>query len=603
MEDQYIGNYRVLKKIGAGGMASVYLAVHRDVPNLRVILKILSDPRLAERFKQEADKLALLDGHPAICRIKHFFNHGDDTVIAMEYIDGVTVEEKIAQAGILPLKESLRIICSVLDILEFAHQKGISHRDIKPSNIMVDKSGQVKVIDFGIAKAESDPNLTIAGTACGTPAYMAPEQFTPTEHTNYTLVDVYAAGTTLYYMLTGSLPYKADNEFAMRDAKLFSEPVKPRSVNPGIPKQVEDVILRSISKEPEKRYQSTQQMRDVLQDIEKSCDTAEEVTQAVVKTGEQDVPKKPKKEKKPSGKSPLLKVIPIVLVLAIVAFGIYKFVLSPGEPEPSPHAMLLIAPTNGTVLSDTRTPTLSWEAGAGPGGSYILEYADNSDFVDSKTIAGITSDNYTFTSDLENGSYFWRVYPVAGDGSRGEHSGSFEFAVDVASSTPTTPTTPPVMRHIPEGQFALSINPSGDVYLNDKLLGRNQKTASTTLDTGTYVVRVENRQSTEKVKYDTIHVANQGTVRRDYSFTIPPPAPKERLGEVRIGSKPRGADIIIDGELQKQQTNFTFQLKPGVHIVTASIAFGDVERTLVDTVSVAADSTYKLLFDFEQQSF
>lgn len=603
MEDQYIGNYRVLKKIGAGGMASVYLAVHRDVPNLRVILKILSDPRLAERFKQEADKLALLDGHPAICRIKHFFNHGDDTVIAMEYIDGITVEEKIAEAGILPLKESLKIICSVLDILEFAHQKGISHRDIKPSNIMVDKSGQVKVIDFGIAKAESDPNLTIAGTACGTPAYMAPEQFTPTDDTNYTLVDVYAAGTTLYYMLTGSLPYKADNEFAMRDAKLFSEPAKPRSVNPGIPKQVEDVILRSISKEPEKRYQSTQQMRDVLQTIEKSCDTADEVTQAVVKTGEQDVPKKPKKEKKPSGKSPLKMIIPLVVVLAIAAFGIYKFVLSPGEPEPS-HAMLLLSPTNGTVLSATKTPTLSWEPGAGPGGSYILEYADNSDFTDSKTIAGITSDSYTFTSDLEDGDYFWRVYPVAGDGTRGEHSGSFEFAVNVGSSTPTTtpttpPSTPPVMRHAVEGQLALSVNPSGDIYLNDRLLGRNQKNTSTTLDTGTYVVRVENRQSTEKVKYDTIHVASQGTVRRNYSFTIPPPAPKERLGEVRIGSKPRGADIVIDGELQKQQTNFTFQLKPGVHVVTASIAFGDVKRSKVDTVNVVADSTYKLLFDFE----
>lgn len=155
------------------------------------------------------------------------------------------------------------------------------------------------------------------------------------------------------------------------------------------------------------------------------------------------------------------------------------------------------------------------------------------------------------------------------------------------------------MRHAVEGQLALSVNPSGDIYLNDRLLGRNQKNTSTTLDTGTYVVRVENRQSTEKVKYDTIHVASQGTVRRNYSFTIPPPAPKERLGEVRIGSKPRGADIVIDGELQKQQTNFTFQLKPGVHVVTASIAFGDVKRSKVDTVNVVADSTYKLLFDFE----
>ena len=95
MNQEFIGSYKILDKKGEGGMAQVYLAVHQDVPNLKVILKVLTDPRLAERFKQEADKLALLDGHPSICRIKHFFSHGDNIVIAMEYIDGVTLEDKI----------------------------------------------------------------------------------------------------------------------------------------------------------------------------------------------------------------------------------------------------------------------------------------------------------------------------------------------------------------------------------------------------------------------------------------------------------------------------------------------------------------------------
>ena len=227
-DQQFIGEYRVLQKIGAGGMGKVFLAVHRDVPNLKVILKTLTDPRLADRFHQEADKLALLDGHPAICRIKHFFQYGEELVIAMEYIEGLTLDKKYELEGQPSIDEAVKMVCEILDILEFAHGKGIAHRDIKPSNVMIDKAGRIKVIDFGIAKAESDPNLTQAGAGLGTPAYMAPEQFNPSPDTNFAIADVYAAGTCLYFLLTGKLPFKADNEFAMRDAKLFSKPAKPR---------------------------------------------------------------------------------------------------------------------------------------------------------------------------------------------------------------------------------------------------------------------------------------------------------------------------------------------------------------------------------------
>jgi hypothetical protein len=460
---------------------------------------------------------------------------------------------------------------------------------------MVDKSGQVKVIDFGIAKAESDPNLTIAGTACGTPAYMAPEQFTPTADTNYALVDVYAAGTTLYYMLTGSLPYQADNEFAMRDAKLFSDPIKPRAVNPGIPKEIEEIILRSIHKDPQKRYQSTQQMRDALMRIEKTCDSGDEKTQAVVATGEQ---KTAGRERRSSGRSLLVKVIPVAVIILIAVFAVYKFVLTPGPgPTPGSQAVVhLLSPASGEVLSAASMPALTWEPAAGPDGSYILEYARDSLFTDSKTIAGIPSGSYTFSSALDNGDYYWRIYPVSREGARGGPSQAFEFTVNPSASTiPTTPATVSM-----KGRLALQMSPSADVYVNNNLLARNQKSASATLDTGTYVLRVENKESQEKVKYDTVRISGQGTVRRDYRFTVPPPKPAEPLGEVRIGSKPRGADITIDGELQKQQTNYTFRLKPGMHIIKTSILFGDVSRVLTDTVQVQADSTYKLLFDFEQ---
>ncbi len=577
MEQKQIGNYRVLDKIGAGGSAQVYLAVHRDVPNLKVILKILSDPRLIERFKQEADKLALLDGHPNICRIKHFFQHGEDTVIAMEYIDGMAFDEKIKADGKLTIDESVKVMIDVLSILDFAHGKEIYHRDIKPSNIMVDSRDQVKIIDFGIAKGKSDQSLTLVGTACGTPAYMAPEQFTPTEDTNYALVDVYSSGTTLFHMLTGKLPYEGDNEFALRDAKLFNDPAKPRDVNPGIPKELESIILKSIAKEPSDRFQSINEMREALLSVHKDDSVAKERTR--------DVKTTPAEKKKGS----LAVIGGAVMVLVILTFVVYKFVLTPGEPQP-PDPGQLYSPANGALIENTGQPTMTWEASAGEGGSYILEYAADSTFADSRTIAGLSTSSFTFSTPLENGGYCWRVYPVGESGLRGERSQWASFIINVE---PTEVQT---------GTLAVSVRQSSDIYVGDQLLASGKRQASTELDVGSYSVRVENNRSNEKVLYDTLVVVADSTVSASYSFTFPAapkPPPQEKTGEVRVGSRPRGASIYVDGELQPQKTNFTYMLKPGRHIVRVALALGDETLVRADTVRVVADSTHKLIFDFE----
>jgi serine/threonine protein kinase len=578
MDEKYIGNYRVLEKIGAGGSAQVYLAVHRDVPNLKVILKILTDPRLIERFKQEADKLALLDGHPSICRIKHFFKHGDDTVIAMEYIDGIPFDRKVKSDGRLPVNEALKVIIDVLSILEFAHGKGIYHRDIKPSNIMVDKTGQVKIIDFGIAKGESDQSLTMVGTACGTPAYMAPEQFTPTEDTNYALVDVYAAGTTLFYLVTGKLPFEGDNEFALRDAKLFNEPVKPRSLNQGISRELESLVLKSLSKEPKDRFQSISEMRQALAEVHDVDTKAKQSTK--------DVKAAPREK---AGKLSVVRIGGTIIAVLVLAYFVFKFVIPSGEKEP-PEPARLYSPANGELLAESNQPSLSWEAGAGEGGTYILEYATDSTFSGSRTIAGLGDGSFTFTSSLENAEYFWRVYSVNESGLRGPASEYFAFTVDV----------PPL--ELPQGNLTINVDPSGDIYVGGNLLARGRNRASAELDTGAYAVRVENRRSNEKVYHDTLQVRASRTVSRDYAFTFPTrPAdpPIEPLGEVRVGSRPRGASIYIDGELQRQKTNYTFELKPGRHIIRVALTIGDEEHDRADTLMVVADSTHKVIFEFE----
>jgi serine/threonine-protein kinase len=264
MAEREIGNYRVLKQIGAGGMAKVYLAVHKDVPNLKVVLKILSDPRHAARFMQEADKLALLERNPNICHIRHFFDHEGELVIAMEHIDGKSLEEMLAEKGTFPVDETLGIVDVLLAALAFAHDKGIYHRDIKPGNVMFDRDGQLKIIDFGIAKGKTDPQMTIVGTAAGTPEYMAPEQFAGGEGIDYAKCDIYAVGTMMYRMLAGRPPFAGENEFVLRDAKLTENPEPPSRHNKDIPGELDKIILKAIDKDPAKRYASAAEMRSAL---------------------------------------------------------------------------------------------------------------------------------------------------------------------------------------------------------------------------------------------------------------------------------------------------------------------------------------------------
>ncbi len=584
MSEQFIGNYRVVNMVGQGGMGKVYLAVHKDVPNLRVILKILSDPRLADRFKQEADKLALLDGHPNICQIKHFFHHGEDLVIAMEYIDGATLDERLKSDKRVPIAEAVRIVSDMLAILSYAHEREISHRDIKPSNVMIDKSGQVKIIDFGIAKGKSDPNLTMTGASLGTPAYMAPEQFIPTDSTDYALADIYACGITLYQMVTGELPFKGDNEFVLRDAKLMGTVTPPRSLNPGVSKELEGIILKAIDKDPSQRYASAEEMRKALQAVHRDDSLkADKPTQSVQQT---PLPKKPAGSKK---KPPIAMLLLIPSVIVVIAVGAWFLFLRGGEAGP-PAAPELMGPPDGARFTDADSVPIVWSATAGTGGRYMIEYANDSLFDMPKKFSWNDS-TFTFPPGQDPGVYYWQVTPTNADGTEGTPS---------ARRTFTIKSTGP-----PQGTVVVDVDPSGDIYVGGQLLARDQSSASTTLDTGLYDVRVDNAESKEKTLRDTVRVTAGGEVSRDFRFTFAenkptPPKPAIKPREVRVGSRPRGAKIYVDDELQPVQTNNTVWLKPGRHVVKVSMELNGVEQTRTKTLEISADSVYKVLFEFEQ---
>ena len=599
MPDQYLGNYRVVRRIGAGGMAKVYLGEHRDVASLKVVLKVLSDSRLIERFRQEADKLALLDGHPNVCQIKGFFSHEEDTVIAMEFIDGASLDDLLHQQDPMPMAEALRIVTDVVGVLEFAHQRGVFHRDIKPSNIMLDKSGQVKVIDFGIAKGKSDPNLTTAGAMCGTPAYMAPEQFTGTEDTDYSLVDVYAVGTTLFRLITGQMPFTAENEFMLRDAKLFQDPPSPRSINGTIPPELEGVILKAIDKDPANRFQSMTEFRHALLKARGKQESEVTPTHAPTIATVDRALKGSRTSGKKSKLPMLIGGIVLIVVLAVVGYVLF----GSDEDRADTSVLSLIAPANGADITTTRSPILKWRDRAEGSVGYELEYAVDSLFSDPELVTGIRVAQYPVEEELPDGRYFWRVYPVQADGALGRASGTFSFVIDlgeagdqgVSDTAAVAQPTPGVV----QGQLVITVEPSGSIFLDNRRVVANGNRYSANVDTGTYAIRVENSDSKERVLRGDMRVRPGETSSRAFRFTFPPPPPQEQFGEVRVGSKPRGADIYIDGELQKQQTNYTFRLPAGRHIVLTIMTVEGVRHEQADTLTVVADSVHRAFFDFE----
>jgi len=586
MNDEFIGNYRILKKIGAGGMAQVYLGVHKDIPNLKVVLKILTDPRLVERFKQEADKLALLDGHGSICQIKHFFNHGDDFVIAMEYIDGVTLDDVINEKGSLPVDESLQIISDVLSTLQFAHEKGIFHRDIKPSNIMIDSRGRVKIIDFGIAKAKSDPNLTIAGSSCGTPSYMPPEQFNPTEDIDYALVDIYAVGTTLYRMLTGKLPFTADNQFALRDAKLFNDPPKPRDLNSTIPKDVEGLILKALAKEPRDRFLSASEMKtsvDSLRGNAKKTDLTEAIPPSLAKTP--TPPPTPKPYRKKSAFPKLLAVgLPAIIVVIIAVYWLFL-------RQTEPTVLLPPTPLSPTIdeTVDTSTPTFAWQEPGGQNAKYVVEYAADSAFTSPFVSPTVSNTRYKAEEPLTDGRYFWRVVTTDDQGNRSQPSTAVPFVVSAGEPAAAG------------GMLSVTVDPRGDIYIDGQSYGTNKSGVDATLDTGRHVLRVVNSESRQKEFRDTIYLAAGETKNAAYTFTFPRPVPRPDSGNVIVGSLPiDGGTIFIDGKLQDLKTNNTFRLPVGVHTIKVVLTVDDRDLEKTDTVRIVKDGTAKKRFDFEE---
>jgi serine/threonine protein kinase len=397
MLNETIAHYRILRQLGKGGMGVVYEAEDTKLGR-RVALKFLPedthrDPQTLERFLREARSASALN-HPGICTIHAIEEHDDRTFIAMELLEGQTLD-KLIPLGSLPILRTVDIGTQLADALDAAHRKGIIHRDIKPANIFVTERGAVKILDFGLAKLlpEQHANLagettlddpetllpTSPGTAVGTISYMSPEQARGEELD--TRSDLFSLGGVLYQLTTGKLPFPGNTSAVVFDNILHNAPVAPITLNPGVPSELERILNKALEKDRDLRYQVAAELRADLKRLQRELDSGKAASISASSgriPAQVSVPAaQPAESPRTSSSSVLIAaanknkfgaglVLAVVLLLLIAAaFGIFS--LLPHKKDLPVETMSIENLTNNGHVSLARIS---------PDGKYLLHVLD-----------------------------------------------------------------------------------------------------------------------------------------------------------------------------------------------------------------------------------
>ena len=348
MQQLVDNRYRLVKPLGSGGMADVYLA-HDSILDRDVALKIMStryasDEEFVERFKREAQSAAALS-HPNIVSIFDRGESEDGTYyIAMEYLPGGTLKDRIMSKGALPARTAAAVALQIAEALRAAHERGVIHRDIKPHNILITDSGDVKVTDFGIARAASSSTMTRTGSILGTAHYISPEQAMgePVGLAS----DLYSLGVVLYEMLTGELPYDADTPLGIAMKHVNGRLSPPMEIDPSIPAGINAVTVRLLAKNPADRYASDAELIEDLERVAAGLEPANATSEMITRlmppsapttgVGPPPLPYGERRNGKRRRFAPLILALLALVLLIPLAWAGYQFLQDRQQEEQVP---------------------------------------------------------------------------------------------------------------------------------------------------------------------------------------------------------------------------------------------------------------------------
>ena len=513
----FAGRYQVLEELGSGGMGKVYKVVDKEI-NEKIALKILKpeislDEKIIERFRNEL-KLARKISHPNVCRMYDLSKEKGMYFITMEYISGEDLKSTVSRVGQLSVGKTLAIARQICKGLAEAHKMGVVHRDLKPHNIIIDRDGDVRILDFGIAHSMKTQGITESGVMIGTPEYMSPEQAVGEESDERS--DIYSLGVIMFELLTGIVPFKADTAVGVAIKQKMETPPSPKAFNQQIPDEVNRMVLRCLEKEKERRYQKVEIVLDEISRILRGHPTTSKV-----------LPSKPTTSPgvRPGPRS-RFRVIALTVALAVILCGAgylgYKII--------GPHPI----PSGQGLLNITSTP---------PGANVFLNN-------ESKGItplkAQLAAGAYKIQITLKD--YREIVEDVkVGEGQKVPRDYTLE----------RLPPPPPEF-----GDLEITSIPSGaSVYLDDELKG-NTPTGKIKVSPGSYRLKIT--LADHKDVLEDILVEKNMPWSKEYTLEWMDQVPPASYS-VLITSDPSDARILFEGQYQsKTPATITLDKSSGV---------------------------------------